>query len=307
MASVKELQESFGIPGVLTFEEPHEGMICARVSTAACTAEVFLEGAHLTRWQPAGTAPVLFVSPKSAYTPGKPMRAGVPLIFPWFGPRSAEVSGGRTGGPMHGFARIEPWELTFAAQSGDEVHLAFALTPNETTREAGFDKFRAALQLRFGRELTMRFVVGNESGEPLTFEEGLHTYFEVSDVRNVRLTGLGGEEFVDKIDNFARKRQQQDVLVLTGETDRPYVNTKAAVTIEDPGLQRRIVMEKSGSDTTVVWNPWSETAAKIADLGAENWQHFVCVEAVNAFENRVTLPAGQAHVLEARVRVEPIA
>ena len=58
-------------------------------------------------WQPRRAEhPAIFLSPKSHFAPGKAIRGGVPLVFPWF----AERKGGLPGG-MHGFARTLPWVL----------------------------------------------------------------------------------------------------------------------------------------------------------------------------------------------------
>ena len=87
MQTITQLNASFAIPGVLTFEE-HGSLIRARVTTPACTGELYLQGAHITGWQPANEQPVLFLSEKSAYVPGKAIRGGIPIIFPWFGSRT---------------------------------------------------------------------------------------------------------------------------------------------------------------------------------------------------------------------------
>jgi glucose-6-phosphate 1-epimerase len=306
MATCRELNEEFGIEGVLAFDEPHPGFLRALVTTAACTAELYLHGAHLTQWQPAGQSPVLYLSPRTNYAPGKAIRGGVPVIFPWFGARTAEVTGARTDGPQHGFARTAAWQLGFAALLGDELRLTLALSPSEASRAAGFDSFRAALELALGSTLTMRLSVANDGSAPLVFEEALHTYPHVGDARQVRLLGLDTTEYLDKTENFARKRQTEAALTLEGEVDRPYLNTERTVTVEDPVLRRRIVVAKGGSRTTVVWNPGAELAAKLADLGPDAWREFVCVETANVGENRITLPAQSAHVMETRIAVEPL-
>ena len=135
----------------------------------------------------------------------------------------------------------------------------------------------------------------------MRFEEALHTYLAVGDATQVSLTGLGGTEYLDKTDHFARKRQTEATLIFSGETDRPYLNTAEPVVLEDPALGRRITVSKSGSNTTVVWNPWIELAAKLPDLGPGEWQHMACIETANAADNAVTLAPGGTHTMEARV------
>lgn len=55
--------------------------------------------------------------------------------------------------------------------------------------------------------------------------------------------------------------------------------------MHDPNLKRNIEIEKTGSQVTVVWNPGSETAKKIADIVAEEYKSFVCIEAANTYQD----------------------
>ena len=310
MQSLDELNASFGMPGVLSFERrgsDDSGMIRANITAPACTAELYLQGAHLTLWQPVGQQPVLFLSERSVFTPGKAIRGGVPVIFPWFGTRTATPGSSRTDGPSHGFARSQDWHLDFAALADGELHVSLSLGPTDLSRSLGYDHFRVAYQLTLGRELTMRLTVGNEGTEPLRFEEALHTYLHVGEIEHTRIHGLVNTDFLDKTENFIRRRQAEQVLTVHAETDRPYLNTTAAVMVDDPVLHRRLTVTKSNSNTTVVWNPWSELAARLPDMSPEGWRRMLCVETANAGENAVTLQAGEAHVMEATISVEPLA
>ncbi|MDE1163700.1 MAG: D-hexose-6-phosphate mutarotase [Acidobacteriaceae bacterium] len=308
MASAFELNELYSIPGVLAFTVGANSLVRAEITSPVCTAELYLHGAHLAQWHPRHTAePVLFLSPNSFFEPGKAIRGGVPVIFPWFGARTTAVTGNSTEGSQHGFVRTAEWELSFAAAVGDDVHLVMTLGASDSTRALGFDGFRVAMEFRLGRELHMRMIVANEGAEPLVFEQALHTYLTVGDPKQVKILGLGQTEFLDKTDGYKRKTQDDDVLTLTSETDRPYLNTAATVTVEDPLLKRKIIVSKTGSRTTVVWNPWNELAEKLADLGEEAWKHFVCVETANASEDRITLAPGSAHAMDAHIIAEELA
>jgi glucose-6-phosphate 1-epimerase len=120
----------------------------------------------------------------------------------------------------------------------------------------------------------------------------------------VEVAGLAGSEYYDKVDGMKRKRQDEERIRFAGETDQLHVNTTAPVTIHDPGWRRRVLIEKHGSASTVVWNPWTEKAKRLADLGEEAWPHFVCVEPANAAENVVTIEPGAMHAMSVRVRLE---
>ncbi len=296
--NLAQLNDHFGIPGVLAFHATSGGLICADISTSQATAVVYLQGAHVTAWQPKGQAPAIFVSRKSDFTPGKPIRGGVPIAFPWFAARHD----GKTG-PSHGFARIQDWTLAFAALAGDDLHMTFTLGPTEISRGLGFDRFRLAYQLTIGRALTMELVVVNDGAVPLIFEEALHTYYAVSDIHEIGVTGLEGVTYLDKNDSL-KPKQQHGTIAITEPTDRVYLNTTTTCALHDAGSKRRIRVSKAGSNTTVVWNPWETGAAKLPDMDATEWHEFIAIETVNADANAVTLAPGATHVMSAAVSIE---
>jgi len=306
MQTLDQLNEHFAIPGALTFALANGGLISARITTPACTAEIYLHGAHLTAWQPAGHAPALFISERSAFAEDKPIRGGVPIIFPWFGSRTVTPQSPRTDGPSHGFARTSLWQVAFAGLAGDDLHLTLTLAPDETSRALGFDQFQLAYELVLGAELRMRLTVANQSETPLHFEEALHTYLAVGDATQVKIDGLGDMEFLDKTDGFKRKCQIEEVLTLIEETDRPYLNTAATVTLDDSILHRRIAVAKTNSLTTVVWNPWSALSAKLPDMAPDGWRIMTCIETANAADNAITLAPRSAHTMEAIVAVQSL-
>ena len=314
----QELQQKFEIPGILTFKPAQGGLLAAHVTAPAAEATIYINGAHLTHWKPVGQAPVIYTSPKSDFTAGKPIRGGVPVIFPWF----SERHDGKTG-PMHGFARISDWQLSFAAMSGSNddpvLHLLWTLEPNDLSRSLGFDHFRVGYRMTIGRSLSLELTVGNDSGNhgsatqqemeqngaPLVFEEAFHTYFAVADPRQITIEGLGNTDYIDKVDNFKRKHQQEAVLHLTGRTDRPYLNTTATCVLHDAAGKRNIRVAKTGSHSTVVWNPWDELCAKMPDMPPDGWLHFTCIETANVGDNTITIQPGSTHSMKVDITLEP--
>ncbi len=292
----------FAIPGVLEFEQTASGMVYASITTHAATAAVFFQGAHLTHWEPAGSEPVLYLSPQSEFAKGKAIRGGVPIVFPWFATDSKQDRIDGKPGPSHGFARTQEWTLAFAALVGEDVSLTFTLGPTEMSRKLGFDRFRVALQMTIGRELTLRMTVGNEGAGPLAFEEAMHSYFAVSDVRRVTVSGLEPTGFIDKTANFAEMPAEEKPLDFGGFTDRVYNHTGATCVAHDPGAGRKIVVEKVNSATTVVFNP----RKALPDLAEAEWPKMLCVETANASASPVTLGPGETHTMQARITVEPL-
>jgi glucose-6-phosphate 1-epimerase len=300
MSEVDELNARFGLKDALWFEDGPGGLTRARIATDTATAEMYLQGAHVARWQPASTVhPVLFLSAQSHFAVGKAIRGGVPLVFPWFAERKDGLPGG-----MHGFARTLPWEVVAAERRAEGVALSFNLLPNQTTRDVGFDHFVLVYEVVVGATLTLGLEVENVGDTPLRFEEALHAYYSVSDVRQIEVSGVGDTDYLDRADNAKPKHQGVGAIRFAGETDQLHLNTEATVTISDPVWRRRIVIEKRGSDSTVVWNPWQAKASELADLGADAWPHFVCVEPANAAENAVTVAPGAVHTMGVTVRVE---
>jgi glucose-6-phosphate 1-epimerase len=304
---LQTLSDQFSIPGVLAFSQTEQGLLRANITTPACTAELYLQGAHLTQWQPAGHKPVLFLSERSFFTPGKAIRGGIPIIFPWFGARTPAPDDPRTDGPSHGFARTADWTLAFAALAGNDLHLTLTLGPSDISRSLGYDQFALAYEITLGAELRLQLTVNNQSSKPLHFEEALHTYFSVGDAQQVSIIGLSDTDYLDKTDSFKKKHQTDPFLKLTGETDRPYLNTNVPVNIDDPVYHRRITVDKANSNTTVVWNPWSALTATLPDMAPDSWLAMLCIETANAGTNAITLASGEHHTMEAHLFVEEFA
>ena len=294
--------DRFALPD-LVFRDDPSGLVFAEIDNAHATATVCLQGAHLVTWRPKDQAlPVVWVSEAARFAPGKSIRGGVPVCWPWFGPHATEGAF-----PAHGFARIVPWQVT-AAETLDDgaTRVKLVLLQNEQTRVQFPHACRLELVLTVGAALDASLVTTNLDTETLSIGEALHTYFQIGDIGQAHVLGLDGCTYVDKVDGGARKRQDGPV-VFAGETDRVYVDTEARCVIEDPVLGRRILIDKSGSRSTVVWTPWQEKAEKMGDLGPnEGWRRMVCVESGNALDNVVRLAPGEAHVLGVSYRAEPL-
>jgi glucose-6-phosphate 1-epimerase len=295
---ITALNETFSIPGALAFEQ-HGELTRAVITTPAASATVYLQGAHLAEWQPAAEAPVLFMSAASAFKRGKAIRGGVPVIFPWFGDRHDGQPG-----PAHGFARTEEWSFAFAALVGDELRMTLTLAASEASRALGFDAFHAAYELTIGRRLTMALTVANAATTPLVYEEALHSYFAVGDIRKSSVTGLHNVAYLDKRDGGARKIQTDDPLIVTRDTDRVYLGTTSTCVIDDQANNRRITVAKQNSATTIVWNPWAELTAKMADMAPDGWEGMICIESANAGDDAIKLGPGETHTLRSMVSVE---
>jgi glucose-6-phosphate 1-epimerase len=297
--ALSDLQR-LNIPGVVRFEEGNGGLTRAIVTTPLAEAEVYLHGAHVTRYQPAGQAAVLWLSREGLFQPDKAIRGGVPICFPWFGPRADHPES-----PMHGFARLMEWRVETVGQPGDgSVEIIFELDADENTMRVWPHRFAARYHVRIGRVLELVLRVRNDDGaEPFRFEEALHTYLAVGDVRQVRVFGLEGTSYIDKTDGMKHKGQGNDPVTIGAETDRVYAHARGTCIVDDPVLNRHLNAAKEGSNSTVVWNPWIAKAKAMADFGDDEWPGMLCVETANIGDQRVTVAPGETHEMRAAIGV----
>jgi glucose-6-phosphate 1-epimerase len=300
--SIAALHERFGVPGVAQIAAGQGGLAKIRITTGAASAEIYLHGAQVTSWQPSGAAEVLFVSQQSRWEEGRAIRGGIPICFPWFRGKA-----GNPQAPAHGVVRTRGWQLDSVAQEDDRVTATLSTASDERSRQWWPHEFRIEHRITVGAELKLELVVTNtfagENAEAMRFEEALHTYFAVGEVASVRVTGLDEVAYLDNMEANREKMQHGDVRYRQA-TDSAYLNTARAVELIDPGLRRRIRTAKENSLTTVVWNPWKEGAAALADLGDAEWQQMACVEASNIMDYAVSLDTGQQHRMVATLSLE---
>jgi D-hexose-6-phosphate mutarotase len=268
-------------------------------------AIVYLHGAHVAHYRPRGAAhPVMWVSRDSHFVggaPGKAIRGGVPICFPWFGAKA-----GAPEAPSHGVARVLAWTLGPVTREADgALRASLSLESDDFTRRLYPHDFVATFTVTVGCRLQMELAVRNAGADPMRYEEALHSYFAVGDARRVAVHGLEGAPYFDKTDGGARKPGEAAPIAIARETDRVYAGARGTVTIADPVWDRRIVVSKSGSDTTVVWNPWIDKARSLADFGDDEWLEMVCVESANAGDDARTLPPGATHALATTIDVAP--
>ena len=298
-SDLASLRQRFGALEYVGFDKIND-LVRVNVGTRAASATIFLQGAHLSAWQPLGEDPVIFLSRKTELRLGQPLRGGIPIVFPWFATDRKQDRIDGHPGPSHGFARIQEWELLSVAREGDEVTLVCGLEPTEFSRRMGFNQFSLRIEFIIGSSLHANLTVSNTGTEKLAFEEAFHTYFHVIDIHETSVEGLEPTGFIDKVENFARKPAEHAPIRFTKRTDRVYENTSDPCTIHDGAQKREIRIVKSGSHSTVVWNPFGE----MPDVGQWDWHEFVAVETANVASNAVILAPGAHSTMGITVEVE---
>lgn len=266
----------------------------ALIAYEGAGAEIFSQGAHLTHFATQSGDELLFLPKNAHFEQGKPIRGGVPLIFPWFGPRKDDPTA-----PAHGFARIMEWQT----QEASENSLTLVLESNDAILAAWPHAFRLVYGVAIeAKKLQLSLQIHNTGDAAFQFETALHTYFRVSDVRNIEIEGLNGKTYLDKTQGMARQTQNGPIRI-EAETDRVYLDSNGPITLRD-GARTVRISSLGGVKSSVVWNPWIEKARSLPDLGDEEWTQFVCIESGVIADDAQSLEAGGCYEMTVEIEVE---
>lgn len=296
---IQALNDSFAITEQISFAGGPGGWVLAEIRNAYAVATVSLYGGQVLAFQPHGQQAVLWASSRSSAQAGKPIRAGIPICWPWFGPHPTDATL-----PAHGFVRTAHWNVLAVAGLADgATQIRMRIGDNDISDRRWPHPFDLRCVVTVGAELRVELIMRNPGNAPYTCSSALHSYFSISDIGAITIHGLDGSEYIDKVDGGQRKTQQGPIAI-DAETDRVYLGTTAPCVIDDAGLNRRIQVAKSGSHSTVVWNPWVEKARKLADFDDDEYRKMVCIETTNAEADSVTIAPGGEHRLVATIGVE---
>lgn len=303
-ANIEYLNNEFSLEVAgnnLRFITGKGGLPVVEIHNRHGSALISLQGAHLLSWMPAGEEDVIWLSEDATFAAGKSVRGGVPICWPWFGAHESNADF-----PAHGFARTSNWQVvTTEALTDGNTRITFTTYPQPETQAMWPADTSVQYQLTIGKKLEMELLTHNNGSEAITIGQALHTYFRVGDVSQVLLHGLDDTSYLDKLEGFKRKIQHGPITV-NEEIDRIYLDTASDCVIEDKSLKRNIIIIKCGSHSTVVWNPWQETADKMGDLGRNGYKHMFCVESSNAADDVVTIEPGKVHQLWVQYEVQRI-
>ena len=273
------------------------------ITNTLAVAKIGLQGGHVVWWKPKSIKEdVLWLSTSARYEKGRSIRGGVPICWPWFGHHPTDGTY-----CAHGFARVTPWKLKSSTQlKNGATKIVLTMTPSqEQIKQLTYD-YELELTIVAGDSLSLNLKTTNLSNHPFTISEGYHTYFYVSDIENIKVTGLENSVYTDKFDNFNRGIEKGSIL-FNGPFDRVYSNTSNDCYIEDEGLNRVITVKKSNSNSTVVWTPWEKKSKEMGDMGEESeWRRMVCVETANLLENAIVIYPGLSHSISTEYSVQEL-
>ena len=279
-------------------------LACWRVHTAYGEALIAQQGAQLLSYTPHCQPAIVWLSGTAEFKSGQGLRGGVPVCWPWFGgldfnpaPVQAAYSGEQA--PAHGLVRTLDWQLDKVTESAEQtsLHLSFdasAGLPNWS------HSARLELVMTFGERLTLTLTTHNLGDQPLPISQALHTYFAVSDCRNVLIDGLQGARCIDTLKDW-QERPEQDVVRFAGEVDRIYLDVDNPLVIRDPNWQRDIHVHASNSRSAVVWNPWIDKTTRLSQMPKDAWQDMLCIETARVMDDMLIVPAGGSDTMSVSI------
>lgn len=285
------------LPNALHFAAGPGEFPIAHMRSEHAEATVSVYGGHVLSFTPKGKQPVLWVSNLAEYREGKAIRGGIPVIWPWFGPSSSPDL------PSHGFARNQFWSIESSRLQDDNTPvLELVLKDNASSQKLWPHSFTLKVVITLTNCLKVELISTNTGSSAVTCTGALHTYFNISAIENVKISGLDEGQYLDQLTG-------DDTLIQAGpihfeaETDRIYFNSSADCILHDSGFDRRVLVEKRGSQSTVVWNPWIDKAKRMGDFGDEEYKQMVCIETANAGTDVITLEPGESHTLTTCISV----
>jgi len=284
---INQLNSDYGIAEQLKFIEGDGGMPLILISNQSASAVISLHGGQILSYKPSKEAEdLLFLSSKSLYADGKAIRGGIPVCWPWFGPDPKGLQR-----PNHGFVRSHCWTVQKIEASDEQTKVSLQFLESYKKEKTWRQPFSLTLVITIGKILSLQLITRNTGDKAFSITQAFHSYFRVGDIDRVQVLGLDGCEYFDKLDQGTQKTQIGAVVVKE-EVDRIYTEVKNKLIIDDSAFNRRIEISSPGNETVVVWNPWIKSSKKIADLKAQAYKHFICVETGNiAFDLIQVAPA----------------
>jgi len=302
-ADIEQLNRDFKFQNTnnhIQFKFGEGNVPVVEIRNEQATALISLQGAHVLSWIPQGQGEVIWLSSDAGFVPGKSVRGGIPVCWPWFGAHETNSSY-----PAHGFARTIFWQVSNVQQlPSGETQISFKLETqqlDQTIQVMWPQPTTLEYVITVGKTLVLELTSFNKSKQSIVIGQALHTYFDVEKISHTTVYGLEGKAYLDKPDNF-KSKQQLGSININDEVDRIYLQTADDVIIDNK--KRKIIIKKQGSQSTVVWNPGKKVADKMGDLGKDGYMQMLCVESANAANDTVTIEAGGKHKLRVSYELE---
>lgn len=299
--TIEALNQQFGIKDVAHFsQESADELIFLTINNSIASARITLYGAQILSYKPLKQPDVLWVSDHSHFKEGKAIRGGIPVCFPWFGPHQTDNSK-----PQHGFARISNWQVQVVQQLADgDTHIQLVLEQSDETLKLWPFPFRAVINFVVGATLQVTFRVTNTGTTSFQYSDALHTYFNISDIATIDLDGFDNSPYYEAFGD--QLFHQTNTSLHPGiENNRRYIQHSGEAVITDPGYNRNILIGKTGSRVTVVWNPGPITSKNFNDMPPDGYKNFICIEPANAYAgiDMVDLAPGEDYSISTTIKI----
>lgn len=308
---LNELKQRFAVSGAIEFSEISPGFIHLKITNEHAHAVISLYGGQLLEFKPHDQhEPLIWLSEKAVFQQGKAIRGGIPVCWPWFGEYELEEleEPAAESMPAHGYARISHWQLDSVKSLADGqtellLHLPQENIPRHLHAIRQFFHCQLALKITIGKALKLELISHNHGLKTVPLTYALHSYFNISNIHDIELIGLEQQTYLDKL-NAGQAAQQTTALRFAGETDRVFIDSDTAIRLIDTKLKRSIVISKENSHSSIIWNPWQETSARMSDMTEPGWLSMVCIEAANVAKNKVLLGAGETQRMKVTISAE---
>ena len=259
------------------------------IKNSAATAKIALSGAHIFEYKRSSEEDILWLSDIAAFKEGTAIRGGIPICWPSFGMNNPRL-------PQHGFARTSLFSLLYSEDIDEHTtEVLLRLTDSQRSRKLWNYKFELNLKITVSDTLKMELETINKDRQAFTLTQAFHTYFNISNIKDVMISGLDKKPFLDALDG--KIKRQNGAIKFSLEYDAVYQKVDGEIVLEDK--RRTISIKAEGSSSAVVWNPWIEKCSRMSYMSKEAYKEFVCIETSNAFDDFRVLQPNHSHTLKA--------
>ena len=295
---IAALNSRFGRENRLQFRAGKAGMTKLEMRFNEAKLELYLQGAHITRYQPDAGVDVLWMSDSAVYQPGKALRGGIPLCWPWFG---ADIK--NPDRPQHGYARTSDFSVVSTLANERATSIVLTLNPAQAPYPDWRNRVGLEFEIRLSHALWMEMRSHNLSDSALTLSNALHSYFSISSRSQVAIPAVTRLTYLDKLQNYL-PQQQSSAITINSEVDRVYQTPPETIDLLDPGKGIQTSINSWGNNNMVIWNPGEQKAQAMTDFDDDGFEQMICIEPANALKQSITLHAGECHRLGQRIKID---
>ncbi|CDO92324.1 unnamed protein product [Kluyveromyces dobzhanskii CBS 2104] len=261
-------------------EETSTEVILTDPNDSTTKVKVLKYGATVFSWELKGEEQ-LWLSSAAKLDGSKPVRGGIPLVFPVFGKNLNDEHLSKL--PQHGLARNSVWEFLGQVKANPPT-IQLGLGPEfanpELTKIWPFE-YSLVLTIELGAEYlkTAIEVLNTSTTQNLKFNWLFHTYLKIDDIEDTLVSNLNNTLLYDQMltESYI---DRQPVISVHEELDRVYQNVDddRIIQVIDKGHPIHTLKRENLPDA-VVWNPWVEKSKGMADFEPKDgWKNMICVE-----------------------------